>query len=183
MKTLLISCAALAIAGGLSWWIIDPSPLRSDRPTAPQTNPAEVANVAAPPSDVVPSSDQASTPQAEEAAPMPLSFSSTVGQFRTVDPIHPTAGTIRLVTENGQRYLDFDETFTTARGPDVRVVLYPQATVPGTLGDDNYLTLAPLQQFTGAQRYAIPDTVNLADYQSVGIWCRRFDVTFGYATL
>lgn len=181
MKTLLISCTALAIAGGLSWWIVDPGSLGRDRPTAPQTNPAEVANVAAPPS--VPSSDQASAPQGEEATPMPLSSGPTVGQFRTVDPSHPTAGTVRLVTENGQRYLEFDDTFTTARGPDVRVVLYPQATVPGALGDDTYLTLAPLQRFAGAQRYPIPATVNLADYQSVGIWCRRFDVTFGYAAL
>ena len=45
------------------------------------------------------------------------------------------------------------------------------------------MSLAPLKGFSGAQRYEIPDNVNLDDYEAVAIWCRKFNVTFGYAKL
>jgi hypothetical protein len=47
----------------------------------------------------------------------------------------------------------------------------------------DYVTLAPLESFDGAQRYEIPATINPSDFKSVGIWCRQFNVTFGYAPL
>ncbi len=31
--------------------------------------------------------------------------------------------------------------------------------------------------------YEIPSDINLEGFQSVGIWCEKFDATFGYATL
>jgi hypothetical protein len=114
---------------------------------------------------------------------------ATTGQFVTVEQDHPTTGTASIVTENGQTYLEFDEAFSTADGPLVRVVLYSEATVPVHIdGDDaeagsSYVTIAPLQSFDGAQRYLIPADVDLNDYEAVGIWCEQFDVTFGYASL
>ncbi|MGG6263673.1 DM13 domain-containing protein [Leptolyngbya sp. AN03gr2] len=39
------------------------------------------------------------------------------------------------------------------------------------------------KQFNGAQTYEIPADVNLNDYKSAAIWCRRFNATFGAATL
>ncbi|NEQ63853.1 MAG: DM13 domain-containing protein, partial [Moorea sp. SIO4A1] len=47
----------------------------------------------------------------------------------------------------------------------------------------DYVTLARLQKFSGAQRYAIPDDLNLDEFGSVAVWCRRFNITFGYASL
>ncbi len=105
------------------------------------------------------------------------------GQFVTVEQDHATTGTARIVTENNQRYLEFDAAFDTARGPAVEVVLYRNSTVPVNLDEKDYVTLAPLQSFTGAQRYAIPADLDLSTYQSVAIWCREFNVTFGYAAL
>ena len=107
----------------------------------------------------------------------------TQGNFVTVEQNHPTEGMAQIVTENGQRYLKFDADFTTARGPDVRVVLHRNNTVPVNLQEENYTTLAPLQSFDGAQQYLIPEDINLEEYQSVAIWCRQFNVTFGYAAL
>jgi Electron transfer DM13 len=43
--------------------------------------------------------------------------------------------------------------------------------------------LAPLTNFTGAQRYPIPDDLNLAEFKSAAIWCRQFNATFGAAAL
>ena len=78
---------------------------------------------------------------------------------------------------------EFSKGFTTARGPKVRVVLHRNSTVPVNLNERNYVTLANLQRFDGAQRYEIPDNFDLDDFKSVAIWCEEFNVTFGFARL
>jgi len=103
--------------------------------------------------------------------------------FVTVEQNHPTSGTARIVTENGQRYLEFDRRFSTVSGPDVKVILHRNSTLPVKLDEADYITLASLKGFSGAQRYAIPNSVNLDNFQAVGIWCKKFNVTFGYASL
>ncbi|MGK7944626.1 MAG: DM13 domain-containing protein [Microcystaceae cyanobacterium] len=40
-----------------------------------------------------------------------------------------------------------------------------------------------LESFQGAQRYEIPENVDLDDFESVVIWCRKFNVTFAYSSL
>ncbi|PSN14627.1 electron transfer flavoprotein [filamentous cyanobacterium CCP5] len=108
---------------------------------------------------------------------------AAVGQFVTVEQDHPTTGTAQVVMANGQRYLVFDEAFGTATGPDVEVILYRGASVPVSIAEADYVTIAPLQSFDGAQRYLIPADLNLDSFAAVGIWCRQFNVTFGYAPL
>ncbi len=105
------------------------------------------------------------------------------GQFVTVEQDHATKGTARIVEEEGQRYLEFDDAFDTARGPAVQVVLHKGNTVPVKLAEENYTYIGDLQSFEGKQRYAIPASLNLDDYESVAIWCEEFNVTFGYADL
>lgn len=105
------------------------------------------------------------------------------GAFVTVEQDHATVGTARIVEEDGQRYLEFDEAFDTAQGPDVQVVLHRSQPVPVNLEEENYITLAPLQSFSGTQRYALPADLDLSEYEAVAIWCREFNVTFGYAPL
>ncbi|MGC1245300.1 MAG: DM13 domain-containing protein [Spirulinaceae cyanobacterium] len=103
---------------------------------------------------------------------------------------HPTAGNAVIVEENGDRYLEFDQSFQTDSGPDLFVVLHRSADVIGSgqapafgIKEGEYVTLAPLETTTGKQRYAIPENINLEDYNSVAIWCRRFNATFGAASL
>lgn len=110
-------------------------------------------------------------------------LAEAVGQFVTVEQEKATTGTAQVVTENGQTYLVFDEAFDTARGPDVQVVLYTDSEAPVNLVEGNYVTIAPLESFEGAQRYLIPADIDINDYESVAIWCREFNVTFGYAPL
>ncbi|MDJ0736666.1 MAG: DM13 domain-containing protein [Nostocaceae cyanobacterium] len=105
------------------------------------------------------------------------------GSFVTTDQDHPTKGIAKIVNINGKRYLEFDKAFTTATGPKVKVVLHRKSTVPVKLRARDYITLSALKSFNGAQRYAIPDNVNLDEFKSVAIWCQRFNVTFGYARL
>lgn len=103
------------------------------------------------------------------------------GSFVTTEQNHPTQGTATIITENGQSYLEFDSAFDTASGPDVQVILHRSSEIPVKPSTQDYVILAPLKSFNGTQRYPIPENLNVEEFQSVGIWCRQFDVTFGYA--
>lgn len=115
----------------------------------------------------------AQTPSAAKSAIKQATF---VGDNR-----HETAGAAKIVEENGQRYLEFDAAFRSDSGPDLFVLLHKEA-VPSTYSADNYVNLGRIQELDGAQRYAIPADVDIADLKSAVIWCQQFDVTFGYAT-
>ena len=99
-----------------------------------------------------------------------------------VEVAHDTIGTAKILVEDGVSYVKFDDAFKTDDGPDLFVLLHRDA-VPETYKPDDYLNLGELQAIRGTQRYEIPDGTDIAEYASVVIWCREFDVTFGYATL
>ncbi len=112
------------------------------------------------------------------------------GTFKSGE--HPTSGMVRIVNENGKYFLELANDFKTFdMGPDLHVILHRSADVLGSTTppayalkeDGSYVILDRLQQFKGAQRYAIPESVNLSDYASAVIWCRQFNATFGAATL
>ncbi|MGI8501352.1 MAG: DM13 domain-containing protein [Hassallia sp.] len=97
---------------------------------------------------------------------------------------HPTQGTVRVVTEKGKRYLEFDQSFKTDNGPDLYVILHRSDAPPiSGIKKKDYASIARLQKTSGVQRYAIPNNVKLADFRSVAVWCRKFNATFGYAPL
>jgi Electron transfer DM13 len=104
---------------------------------------------------------------------------------------HPTQGTARIIAQNGKLFLELGQGFkTSSQGPDLVVILHRSSNVLGStkppaypLKAGDYVFLAPLQKFSGAQRYAIPTTVNVAAYKSAAIWCRKFNATFGAAKL
>ena len=94
-----------------------------------------------------------------------------------------TTGKIKLINENGNRYIEFDQSFSTDNGPDLKVILHRDKSVTSRIGESDYLEIAPLKSFSGTQRYLIPEEVDLSQYSSLAIWCRQFNVTFGYANL
>ena len=96
---------------------------------------------------------------------------------------HKTTGGVKILSENGQRYLEFDHAFATENGPDLKVVLHRNSSVGASLAEGDYIALAPLNSFKGTQRYLIPNHLDLDKYSSVAIWCQQFNVTFGYAPL
>ena len=103
------------------------------------------------------------------------------GAFVTVKK--SSTGSAQIITKDGKRYLEFSSDFSTGNGPDVKVVLHRQASTPAALEEGSYVSLAPLQSFNGQQRYAVPDDINLDEYGSVALWCKQFNITFGYAPL
>ncbi|MBJ7899364.1 MAG: hypothetical protein GC158_05470 [Cyanobacteria bacterium RI_101] len=98
---------------------------------------------------------------------------------------------VRIVTKGDQRFLELDQTFATSTsGPDLVVILHRLADVIGSttppafpIKEGDYILLAPLKSDSGTQSYPIPASLNVDDFKSVAIWRRRFNATFGAATL
>jgi hypothetical protein len=89
---------------------------------------------------------------------------------------------VSIVKENGKSYVAFSDQFKSDSGPDLYVLLHRQAK-PDQYKKDDYVSLGKLQQVKGSQRYMIPEDAKISDYQSVVVWCRKFNATFGYAPL
>ncbi len=122
-------------------------------------------------------------PQAETVAETPAAGSvQSSGAF--IDAEHPTKGTASIITENGKKYIQFDNNFKSDNGPDLFVILHKDDKLPITgIKEADYTTVAALKSTNGAQKYEIPENVDLANFKSVAIWCRKFNATFGYAVL
>lgn len=106
---------------------------------------------------------------------------ATAGQFVSVE--HPTSGQVKVVEEDGARYLEIGEDFQSDRGPALEVILHKADTVGLQIQEGDYISLGELKSFNGAQRYLIPEDIDLQQYQSVAVWCQEFNATFGYAPL
>jgi hypothetical protein len=121
----------------------------------------------------------------------PLQLAATLKSGTFVRGEQPTQGGASIVTKNGRSFLQLDSAFkTSSQGPDLVVVLHRSGNVLGTtqapnyaLKGGDYVVLARLKKYSGAQIYAIPANINLANYRSAAIWCRKFNATFGVAPL
>ncbi|MBH8561726.1 DM13 domain-containing protein [Nostoc sp. CENA67] len=119
--------------------------------------------------------------QTQTQAPTPASVAES-GNFKARE--YPAQGTAKVITEQGKRYLVFDQKFKTGKGPDLFVILHRSDAPPLTgIKEKDYVNIAPLQKTSGTQRYALPGNLKLAEYKSVAIWCRKFNSTFAYASL
>jgi len=132
---------------------------------------------------LIPSAGQAQLAQLQSRNVQPQLIASAVaksGQFVTAE--HETQGMAKIVTENGQRYLEFDGAFRSDNGPDLFVLLH-RSSSPSSYDSGDFVRLGRLQSTNGKQRYAIPADVSISEFNSAVIWCRAFNVTFGFAPL
>jgi hypothetical protein len=97
------------------------------------------------------------------------------------DPVHYGKGRVSVYEHTV--YLESD--FEVGPGPAFHVYLVPKASIRSSSDLKNvmFVDLGGLRAFKGSQRYVIPAGVNLKDYQSVIIWCERFDVLISPAAL
>ncbi|MFJ8688161.1 DM13 domain-containing protein [Micromonospora wenchangensis] len=108
------------------------------------------------------------------------------GEF--VSHEHDTSGTARIVrTADGRHRLELVG-LDTSNGPDLRVWLSDQPVRTGRAGwhvfdDGRRAELGRLKGNRGDQAYAVPAGTDLAELTSVTIWCQRFAVSFGAASL
>ncbi|MBE8991922.1 MULTISPECIES: DM13 domain-containing protein [unclassified Nostoc] len=116
---------------------------------------------------------------------------NTINSGTFVSGEQTTNGKVSITIKDGKSFLEIDDSFKTSEsGPDLVVILHRSDNVINStkppsysLKKGDYIILAPLQKYSGAQTYSIPQNINLADYKSVGIWCRKFNATFGTASL
>ncbi|MEU6297773.1 DM13 domain-containing protein [Streptomyces erythrochromogenes] len=143
-------------------------------------------------SEALPSATAPQRPAGASGAPAapaaPAAGPQTLAQGALISHEHTTTGTVKLIRlADGSRTLRL-ENLDTSNGPDLRVWLTDAPVKEGVAGwrvfdDGKYVSLGKLKGNKGDQNYEIPADVNLADYSSVTIWCDRFDVSFGAATL
>jgi hypothetical protein len=119
----------------------------------------------------------------EQAAPATEPVTLAQGEFASLE--HATSGAALVVElEDGPRFLRL-EGLETSNGPDLRVILSDQPPSDDWEVWDNgrYVDLGGLKGNIGNSNYMIPAAVDLADFETAVIWCRRFSVGFGVAPL
>lgn len=93
-------------------------------------------------------------------------------------------GTWSLETRADGTYLLFNEDFSTASGPDLKVFLSPQEVtdVRDRTATRNAVKLGALKRTRGAQEYRLPD-IDLSAFRSLLIHCERYSHFWGGAAL
>src|SRR5215211_363256 len=123
-----------------------------------------------------------------EAAPSGAAPPIELAHGDLISHEHATTGTVRVLQlADGSRVLRL-ENLDTSSGPLVKVWLSDAAVEAGRGGwhvfdDGEYLDLGELKGNKGSQNYLFPRSANLDDYRSVSLWCDRFNVSFGAATI
>jgi len=88
---------------------------------------------------------------------------------------HVTSGMVSVVINGDNAVIELGEDFTFDGAPDPKIAL-------GKDGEYDPATLIePLRSNSGAQSYAVPAGINVADYNEVYIWCERYSVGLGVA--
>jgi hypothetical protein len=94
---------------------------------------------------------------------------------------HESRGVATIVRlSGGERVLTLTR-FSTSPGPDLRVRLVPTGRENG--GADSARDLGALKGNKGDQQYGVPESLDIARYRTVVIWCRAFSVAFAKAEL
>lgn len=133
------------------------------------------------------------TPAVVEPMPAMTSMSTeqvansvkAAGSFQGADSFHQGEGSAVIYElAAGERILRFED-FRVTNGPDLRVLLAntPNPESHSDLADAGYVELGKLKGNVGSQNYDIPDTLDLAEAQSVVIYCKPFRVVFSVARL
>jgi hypothetical protein len=123
---------------------------------------------------------QEELPAAKGGAPLQAVAS---GPFHSV--VHPTEGTATIYqVGDGSRVLHFSN-FRTTNGPNVHVymVAADDAKDNASVRRAGFIDLGPLKGNVGDQNYVVGPEVDLSKYRAVSIWCQRFRLNFGAASL
>ncbi len=147
----------------VGWWLI--SPLFLD----------ETVNEELPPTiegAETTSAEEMSDERSEDAKARHYS-----GMFVNADEKHQALGDVTTFQTNNQQWIRF-ENFEVTNGPDLYTILVKegQSTREGTI-------LGKLKGNIGNQNYRIPESTFLEEGDRIVIWCKAFEVDFGFAEL
>jgi hypothetical protein len=101
--------------------------------------------------------------------------------------VHNTSGRATIYQQQDGKLVLRLTNFKTSNGPDVHVILIAAKNADD---DANFLKsnierveLGKLKGNEGDQNYEIPEGTDLSKFQTVSIYCERFNVNFGAAPL
>jgi lipopolysaccharide export LptBFGC system permease protein LptF len=101
--------------------------------------------------------------------------------------VHSTSGRATIYQEEDGKLILRLTNFKTSNGPDVHVILIA---AKDANDDDNFLKndterveLGKLKGNEGDQNYEIPSGTDVGKFQTVSIYCERFNANFGAAPL
>lgn len=89
---------------------------------------------------------------------------------------HPAEGTVRIIDTVEGTFIRY-ENFETINGPDLHVYLVKDLDVK------EFVDLGPIRGTSGNINYAVPEGVDISDYNYVIHWCVPFKVLFNYAEI
>lgn len=183
----------LAIALPIAWYLLSPLFINqmvdegfpvAAAPAPPQpanAGPAEPADPTATPGSG--SGPVTAAPAAGQPAAAPAILAS--GQFGAIDAGHKGEGkaTIFRLPEGGQ-VLRFED-FRVTNGPDLYVYLaaHPAPRTTGQLHEGVAFEVARRKGNAGSQNYELPAGLDLSQFASVVIYCKRFSVVFSTVEL
>ena len=136
-------------------------------------------STAAPPTTTTTAPPTTTTTEAVPEGPVLLSSSGWISLG------HPGTGTVLVYRQpDGSHVIRFED-LAVSNGPDLLVILSASPLVfdQSAYSAVEYLSLGDLKGNKGNQNYEVPAAVNLEDYQTVAIWCRRFNYTFNAADI
>ena len=129
----------------------------------------------------------ADAPDVSSSENMPPNTPTVIAQGRFVDAdaIHKGSGQATLYQLPDDRHLVRFEEFRTTNGPALVVYLskHPSPMSASDVTDGGFVALGKLKGNVGNQNYEIPEGTDIAEYNSVVIWCELFDVLFSPASL
>lgn len=133
--------------------------------------------------DTAESEAEPATEPAEPAAPVVRTIATNSGDL--VNHAHSGEGTVNVISNGTQTFLRFEDDFAIDNGPDLNVYLVRGTDASGPAGefDDDFIDLGDLKGNIGAQNYELPVDLDIAEYDTVVIWCVRFGVAFNAANL
>jgi hypothetical protein len=129
-----------------------------------------------------------SVPAAQADAGEPESGPVLLASGELITHEHATTGTVQVLRlPDGSRVLRLED-LRTSNGPQLKVWVTDAPVIEGTAGwgvfdDGRHVDLGDLKGNLGSSNYPLPADVDLAQLNSVSIWCDRFNVSFGAATL
>jgi Electron transfer DM13 len=118
---------------------------------------------------------------------MPNAKAKTIFTGKFHGKVHQTEGRATVYQEADGKLTLRLTNFKTSNGPDVHVIL---VATKDAVDDANFLKskterveLGKLKGNEGDQNYEIPAGTDLTKFQTVSIYCERFDANFGAAPL
>lgn len=103
------------------------------------------------------------------------------GAFQNLN--YMTAGDASIQEKDGKLFLVFGDNFDTPDGPDLQIYLTKNTKPTERQDIPAGIPLGKIKSIKGKQVYQLPDGTNIADYHSVTIHCKAFNVPWSYAPL